>query len=92
MVPKFSRAKAPVAKTQDHTDTHHGITRNDEYAWMRADNWQDVFRDPKVLDPEIRAHLDAENGYSKKADGYRWYRFKMNSKNYYIASKYLKKA
>lgn len=36
--------------------------------------------------------INVENGYSKKADGYRWYRFKMNSKNYYIASKYLKKA
>ena len=36
--------------------------------------------------------LNVENGYSKKADGYKWYRFKMNSKNYYIASKYLKKA
>lgn len=36
--------------------------------------------------------INVKNGYSKKADGYTWYRFKMNSKNYYIASKYLKKA
>ena len=36
--------------------------------------------------------INVKIGYSKKADGYTWYRFKMNSKNYYIASKYLKKA
>ncbi len=35
--------------------------------------------------------IQVENGYSKKADGYTWYRFKMNSKNYYIASKYVEK-
>lgn len=35
--------------------------------------------------------IQVENGYSKKADGYTWYRFKLNSKNYYIASKYVKK-
>ncbi|SCD24474.1 hypothetical protein [Brucella inopinata] len=39
------------------------ITRTDDYAWLRAENWQEVFRDPSVLAPEIRAHLDAENAY-----------------------------
>jgi oligopeptidase B len=32
---------------------------------LRASNWQEVMRDPKVLDPAIRAHLEAENEYSK---------------------------
>lgn len=36
--------------------------------------------------------IQVENGYSKTANGYTWYRFKLNSKNYYIASKYLKKS
>ncbi len=35
--------------------------------------------------------IDVEDGYSKKANGYTWYRFKMNGKNYYLASKYVKK-
>ena len=35
--------------------------------------------------------IEVEDGYSKKANGYTWYRFKLNGKNYYIASKYLKK-
>lgn len=35
--------------------------------------------------------VQVEDGYSKKANGYTWYRVKINSKNYYIASEYLKK-
>ncbi len=37
----------------------------DDYAWLRADNWQAVMRDPSVLDKEIRDHLEAENAYTK---------------------------
>jgi oligopeptidase B len=46
---------------------HHGVELVDEYAWLRADNWQDVMRDPTVLDPQIRAYLDAENAYTDAA-------------------------
>lgn len=35
--------------------------------------------------------ISVEDGYSVKADGYTWYRFKLNSKNYYIVSNYVKK-
>ena len=35
--------------------------------------------------------IQIENGYSKKADGYTWYRFKMNSKNYYVITSSVKK-
>lgn len=35
--------------------------------------------------------IDVEKGYSKKADGYKWYRFKKGSKNYYIVSDYLER-
>ncbi|MFD1197667.1 S9 family peptidase [Brucella gallinifaecis] len=53
----------PKATKHPSQDTRHGITRTDDYAWLRADNWQDVFKDPSVLAPEIRAHLEAENAY-----------------------------
>ena len=43
---------------------NHGIERVDDYAWLRASNWQTVMRDPSVLDPEIRNHLEAENTYT----------------------------
>ncbi|MBP1850158.1 oligopeptidase B [Rhizobium halophytocola] len=49
------------------SDTRHGVTRTDDYAWMRADNWQAMFKDTSILDPEIRAHLEAENAYMNAA-------------------------
>ena len=59
-------ADAPSARKIPATDTHHGITRTDDYAWLRDENWREVMRDPAVLDTEIRAYLEAENGYTDK--------------------------
>ena len=53
----------PRAEARPLTLEAHGITRQDEYAWLRAENWQDVMRDPSVLAPDIRAYLEAENAY-----------------------------
>lgn len=53
----------PRAEARPVTLTTHGITRQDDYAWLRADNWQEVMRDPSVLADDIRAYLGAENGY-----------------------------
>ncbi len=54
---------APKAQRRPVTTVRHGTTLVDDYAWLRAENWQDVMRDPSVLDAGIRAHLDAENAY-----------------------------
>ncbi len=59
------RARAPRAARRPLTTVHHGIARIDDYAWLRAANWQAVMRDPALLDPAIRAHLEAENAYAK---------------------------
>src|SRR6478752_3306478 len=61
----FADIAAPSTERRPASDTHHGITRIDEYAWLRADNWQEVFRDPSTLDPAIRSHLEAENAYQR---------------------------
>jgi oligopeptidase B len=53
----------PRAEARPVTLTTHGITRQDDYAWLRADNWQEVMRDPSVLADDIRAYLEAENAY-----------------------------
>ncbi len=55
----------PAPQTERHpiTDVRHGVERTDDYAWLRAHNWQQVFRDASVLDPAIREHLEAENAY-----------------------------
>ncbi|WP_412051605.1 S9 family peptidase [Hoeflea sp. Naph1] len=58
---------APVAEKRPVTDTRHGVTRSDDYAWMRDDNWQIMFKDPSLLDPAIRTHLEAENAYNQAA-------------------------
>ena len=44
--------------------SYHGDTREDEYAWLRDDNWQAVMKDPDALAGDIRAHLEAENVYT----------------------------
>ena len=49
----------PRAERQPERSTWHGATLTDDYAWLRADNWHEVMRDPSVLDPKIRAYLDA---------------------------------
>jgi oligopeptidase B len=54
---------APQAEQRPVTIEQLGRTRVDEFAWMRDDNWQQVMRDPSVLQADIRAHLEAENSY-----------------------------
>ncbi|WP_029061567.1 S9 family peptidase [Labrenzia sp. DG1229] len=53
----------PRAEARPQTHQTHGISRQDDYGWLRADNWQEVMRDPSVLDSDIRAYLEAENAY-----------------------------
>ena len=60
---------APVAPKRPHGLTAHGITVSDDYAWLKDANWQEVLRDPGVLDPEIRKYLDAENAYTESLLG-----------------------
>lgn len=57
-------ALAPAADSRPETDTHHGLTRTDNYAWLRDPNWRDVMRDPAALSADIRAYLEAENAYT----------------------------
>jgi len=57
----------PQAERQPKTSTRHGVTLVDDYAWLRADNWREVMRDPSLLDPTIRGYLEAENEYVKAA-------------------------
>src|SRR5262245_26543622 len=61
------RPSPPVAERRPTFSVHHGVELADEYAWLRAANWQDVMRDPGVLDPAIRSYLDAENAYTQAA-------------------------
>ncbi|RVB58739.1 S9 family peptidase, partial [Mesorhizobium sp. M7A.F.Ca.CA.004.06.1.1] len=62
----FPIVSPPTPEKRPVSDTHHGITRTDDYAWLRAGNWQEMFRDPSLLDAGIRAELEAENAYQSK--------------------------
>jgi oligopeptidase B len=55
----------PVARRLPVVSTHHGETLTDDYAWIRAENWQEVMRQPETLAGHIRVHLEAENAYTK---------------------------
>jgi len=63
-MPSPDRPLPPSATRKPITLTAHGVTRTDEFAWLKADNWQDVIRDPDLLPADIRAYLDAENAYT----------------------------
>jgi oligopeptidase B len=60
-------AEPPRPERRHHTATWHGVTLVDDFAWLRAANWQEVMRDPVKLDAGIRAYLEAENAYAERA-------------------------
>jgi oligopeptidase B len=49
-------AAPPIAKSVPHARTHHGDTVQDPYEWLRDKD-----------DPEVIAHLEAENAYTEAA-------------------------
>ncbi len=53
----------PKASKIVYQEVHHGICRDDSYHWLRASNWQDVFKKPSCLDANIQHHLEKENAY-----------------------------
>ncbi|PPQ17035.1 S9 family peptidase [Bradyrhizobium sp. AC87j1] len=63
-------SQPPVAPRRPHSFTRHGITVTDDYAWLKDAKWQEVLRDPKVLDPDIRKYLDEENVYTESLLGH----------------------
>ncbi|MEM8647149.1 MAG: S9 family peptidase, partial [Pseudomonadota bacterium] len=64
MTKKDGPTAPPLAPKKPVTREMHGISSSDNYHWLRDDNWQDVMRDPSVLQADIRAYLEAENAYT----------------------------
>ncbi len=58
-------AQALSAPKHPHVTQIHDVTLEDPFHWLRAENWQEVMRDPGALDPEIRAYLAAENAHAE---------------------------
>jgi oligopeptidase B len=57
-------ARAPITPRRPVVVRHHGIEVVDDYAWLRTSKWRDVLADPSALEPELQAHLQAENIYA----------------------------
>jgi len=55
---------APAAAAPPVKTSQHGVMLTDEFAWLKDPNWQRVMRDPRLLDPTIRKHLENENSYA----------------------------
>jgi oligopeptidase B len=54
----------PLAARRPEPRLAHGQHWFDDYAWIRAENWRDVLRDPANLPAPIRELLEAENAYA----------------------------
>jgi oligopeptidase B len=67
---KRSPVTPPVAPRRPHSFTTHGITIADDYAWLKDENWQEVLRDPSILNADIRRYLEAENDYTESLLGH----------------------
>ncbi len=56
----------PVAEQRPHSLTHHGVTIEDPWHWLRDPAY------PNVEDPNVLAYLEAENVYFKAAMAPHW--------------------
>ncbi|HEU0158930.1 MAG TPA: S9 family peptidase, partial [Hyphomicrobiaceae bacterium] len=63
----LKRLAPPIAERRPVFSVRHQVELVDEYAWLRADNWQEVMREPALLAPEIRSYLEAENAFTQEA-------------------------
>lgn len=62
---RFRTERSPaIFEARPVSTSHHGTSLLDEYAWLRAENWQEVLKNGKALPDPIRRHLEAENKYS----------------------------
>jgi oligopeptidase B len=57
-------AHAPRAEARPTETVVHGHVLRDDFAWLKAPNWQEVLREPAKLPDDIRAYLEAENAHA----------------------------
>ena len=60
-----SPAPPPAPEKRTRETVVHGVALRDDFAWLKADNWQEVLRDTAVLPADIRAFLEAENAHAE---------------------------
>ncbi|MCB8820094.1 S9 family peptidase [Microvirga rosea] len=55
---------APSIPAKDYYYNIHNTRIRDDYAWLKAENWKEVLKDPAALSREIRQCLERENAYA----------------------------
>ena len=65
-LPSELQPAPPLAPARPREMELHGTRLRDDYAWLKAENWMDVLKDPSALPQDIRAHLEAENAYAER--------------------------
>lgn len=63
IIQKAASIAAPKAPIKPKFSKYHNHQRQDDYAWLRALNWQEVLKDPNLLPADIRDYLEKENNY-----------------------------
>ena len=55
----------PKLRQQKTIKKCHGISWEDNYAWIHQENILDVLRDSSILNPEVRRYLEENNNYTE---------------------------
>ena len=57
--------KTPKLKKIESVKKHHGISLEDDYAWVDQHNILEVLKDPNKLLPEVRNYIEENNSITK---------------------------
>ena len=55
----------PKLRQQKTIKKYHGISWQDNYAWIHQKNILKVLKDPTTLNPEVRKYLEENNNYTE---------------------------
>ena len=55
----------PKLRQQKTVKKCHGVSWEDNYAWVHQKNILDVLKDSSVLNPEVRKYLEENNNYTE---------------------------
>ncbi len=55
----------PKLRQQKTVKKHHGVSWEDNYAWVHQKNILDVLKDSSVLNPEVKKYLEENNNYTE---------------------------
>ena len=55
----------PKLRQQKTVKKCHGVSWEDNYAWVHQKNILDVLKDSSVLNPEVKKYLEENNNYTE---------------------------